>query len=97
MLYDLTPEELDVFDEFEGDEYVKTEVQPELIPTGGEVVNGCSVYLWRDDLRPMLTGCWDAEAFRETHLGSYVKMCVHFAEQFQHDMKPDARPYGFPS
>jgi gamma-glutamylcyclotransferase (GGCT)/AIG2-like uncharacterized protein YtfP len=97
LLRELTPEDMVVFDEFEGDEYYKLPVQPQLLEQGGDAV-AASVYIWQDSLRSYLYGEWDPEAFAETHLESYVKMCTAFAEELkEQQLKPKNRPLGFGS
>lgn len=99
VLFDLTPEELEVFDEFEGDEYTKVNVAPELLPQGSacggtqQALEPCSVYLWRDER--LLHGEWDAEAFREKHLPAYVEMCRRFATELREQRRPESRPFNF--
>lgn len=78
MLFDLTPQELHVFDEFEGEEYYKARVQPAL--AGGSSVEA-DIYLWQDRLRPLCYGSWSEEEFRERHLASYTEMCGTFAAE----------------
>jgi hypothetical protein len=99
ILHDLSSEEMEIFDEFEGDEYTKTEVRPELISgaagSGGDAVVPCSVYVWRHDLEPLLYGDWDPQGFREKHLDSYVQMCARFAADLREQRQPGSRPLGF--
>lgn len=65
-----------MFDEFEGDEYFKQQVQAEL--DNGDSCDAV-VYLWQDSLRSYLEGEWDPHAFREAELPEYVAMCTRFA------------------
>jgi hypothetical protein len=105
LLRALTPEEMILFDEFEGDEYYKLPVQPQLIKEDGEDKNdpvttvSASVYIWQDSLRSYLYGDdWDPEAFANTHLEAYVKMCTEFAHELKEQQeKPKSRPLGFAS
>ena len=86
-----------ILDEFEGDEYYKFPVQPQILdgPASGTTAEA-SVYIWQDSLRPLLYGKWDPEVFRETHLESYVEMCEKFAEELKElQVKPTSRPLGF--
>lgn len=97
VLFDISPQELEIFDEFEGEEYDKVSVQPEL-DEGAEagLVGECSVYLWRHDLRGLLYGEWDPEGFRERYLQSYVAMCTGFAAELREQKgRPGNRPLGF--
>ncbi|KAI3435498.1 hypothetical protein D9Q98_001564 [Chlorella vulgaris] len=77
-LFDLQQDELQVLDEFEGDEYYKEEVEAQLLDGG---TTTATVYLWQDSLRSYLYGAggWDPEAFREKELEAYVEMCGRFA------------------
>ncbi|KAL4432856.1 hypothetical protein ABPG77_008182 [Micractinium sp. CCAP 211/92] len=77
VLFDLQPNELEVLDEFEGEEYFKEGVEARLLQSGTALHT--TVYLWQDRLRPLLFGEWDPQEFREERLGSYVKMCRGFA------------------
>ena len=89
MLFELTPEELYVFDEFEGEEYYKAGVQPELLEGAGAAAGDSAgaagrveadAYLWQDALRPaLLPSAWDPEGFRQQHLARYTVMCQKFA------------------
>ncbi|PSC72734.1 AIG2 [Micractinium conductrix] len=81
VLFDLRPQELEMFDEFEGDEYFKQDVQAELLESGDSMPT--SIYIWQDRLRPLLQGEWDPEAFRQQRLDSYVEMCRGFAADVQ--------------
>ena len=86
-----------ILNEFEGDEYYQFPVQPDILdgPLSGTTAEA-SVYIWQDSLRPLLYGDWDPEAFRETHLESYVDMCETFAEELkEQQIKPKNRPLGF--
>jgi gamma-glutamylcyclotransferase (GGCT)/AIG2-like uncharacterized protein YtfP len=91
VLFDLLPEELAVFDEFEGDEYIKTPATPLLLASSGdgdearaasETVEA-SVYVWRTDLRPLLFGTWDPDEFERSKLPEYVEMCRCFAKDLK--------------
>ena len=91
---------MDVFDEFEGDEYYKVPVEPQpLVPE--DVFNAApihaSVYVWQDSLKPLLLESpWDPEAFREKHLEAYVGMCERFSEELKAQKgRPSSRPLGF--
>ena len=113
LLRELTPEDMIIFDEFEGDEYYKLPVHAQLLENGSENVSEsaaiatatatttvpASVYIWQDSLKGLLYGEWDPEAFATTHLESYVKMCEAFAEELkeQQKEKPKNRPLGFAS
>lgn len=106
LLRELTPEDMIIFDEFEGDEYYKITVQPQLIledgnetPTTTPASTTVSAYVWQDSLRDLLYGEWDPDAFAKTHLESYVKMCTEFAEELKEQLheKPKNRPLGFGS
>jgi gamma-glutamylcyclotransferase (GGCT)/AIG2-like uncharacterized protein YtfP len=109
LLKELTPEDMVVFDEFEGEEYYKLPIQPQLISeeNGNEIASttapapviDASVYIWQDSLRDLLYGEWDPEAFAKTHLESYVEMCTAFAEELKEQQKerPKNRPLGFGS
>ncbi|PRW18406.1 AIG2 [Chlorella sorokiniana] len=77
VLFDLQPAEMEILDEFEGDEYYKQAVAAELA-SGGTA--DTIVYLWQDSLRPLLYGEWDPEDFRERELERYVVMCRQFAQ-----------------
>lgn len=81
VLFDLLPDELEVLDEFEGEEYFKEGVEARLAGSGAAVPT--TVYLWQDRLRPLLYGEWDPQEFREQRLGSYVDMCRDFAADVQ--------------
>ncbi|KAL4458037.1 hypothetical protein ABPG75_012902 [Micractinium tetrahymenae] len=81
VLFDLLPDELEMLDEFEGEEYFKEGVEARLVQSGGAVPT--LAYLWQDRLRPLLYGEWDPEQFREQQLGSYVEMCSSFAADVQ--------------
>lgn len=80
VLFDLQPAELEVLDEFEGEEYFKEEVQAQL--EGGATCTTI-VYLWQDRLRPVLYGEWDPHEFREQRLGAYEVMCRQFAADIE--------------
>lgn len=111
LLRELTPEDMIVFDEFEGDEYYKLPVQPQVMLEDGNESSGttaaataaatvfASVYIWQDSLRGLLYGVWDPEYFAKTHLEAYVKMCIAFAEELKEEQKekPMNRPLGFGS
>ena len=93
LLKGLTPEDMVVFDEFEGDEYRKVAVTPQL-PDGS--TEEASVYIWQDSLRSYLYGEWDPEAFAATHLESYAEMCQRFIDELREQQgKPQSRPLGF--
>jgi hypothetical protein len=98
----LSPEELTVFDAFEGDEYVKTSVHPRFLSGGraaqlgvpSDDIVACDMYVWRDSLRPLLRNeGWDADAFREQHLGSYTAMCEEFAAELREQAAASSRPF----
>lgn len=100
LLRDLTPDDLVVLDEFEGDEYYKLPVRPEVLEgAGAGGAEDAVVYLWQQPLRHLLYGDdWDPEAFADTHLTGYVEMCRQFAEELRTQLgKPSARPLGFAS
>lgn len=80
VLFELTPEEMFTFDEFEGEEYYKAQVQPQL--ADGSSVEA-EVYLWQEKLRPLLYGEWSEDDFREQHLARYTTMCAEFAESLK--------------
>jgi hypothetical protein len=69
-------------DEFEGEEYFKTRVQP-MLEDGSTVEADVYIYIWQDRLRPLLHGSWDEEEFRQQHLARYSKMCAEFAAQLK--------------
>lgn len=99
LLYELTPEEMVVFDEFEGDEYYKEAVQPQILDASGVATGNsaqASVYLWQRSLRHLLIGDWDPELFEKTKLESYVGMCTSFIEELREQQgRPQNRPLGF--
>lgn len=84
VLLDLQPQELEVLDEFEGDEYYKQEVEAQL-EAGGTCAT--IVYIWQDSLRSYLYGEWDPEEFRERQLPGYVQMCRQFAADVQQQLR----------
>lgn len=69
-----------MFDEFEGEEYYKVHVQPQLVD--GTVVDA-DMYIWQDKLWPLLQGEWSEEDFRLQHLSAYVNMCKEFASDLK--------------
>lgn len=105
VLFELTPSEMDIFDEFEGDEYVKVSVAPQLVTINDPAVDNntmtiedASMYVWTDSLKHLLRGDWNPDSFAEIHLERYVAMCTRFAEEY-HDVRvtrPESRPLGFP-
>ncbi|EFN58718.1 hypothetical protein CHLNCDRAFT_140371 [Chlorella variabilis] len=80
VLLDLQPDELEMFDEFEGDEYYKEGVEARL---EGGAACPTTVYIWQDSLRSYLYGEWDPQEFRERELERYVEMCAGFAADVQ--------------
>lgn len=97
LLYRLTPDEMDVFDEFEGDEYYKVSVEAMPLVEDNAAPSNASVYVWQDSLRSLLLESpWDPEAFREKHLQPYVGMCEQFSEELRAQKgRPTSRPLGF--
>ena len=95
---------MEIFDEFEGEEYYKFPVQPQLLdtlpPDTTPTTVPASVYIWQDSLKHLLYGEWDPDHFRDTHLDAYVDMCHRFAEEVRHQQGqrkkcPSVRPLGF--
>ena len=94
LLHEITPDEMVVFDEFEGEEYYKLEITPQLI--GTDTTLPASVYISADMMRPLLYGSWDPEEFAKTHLESYVVMCKEFITELREEQgRPQTRPLGF--
>lgn len=102
LIQELTPEDMVVFDEYEGEEYYKISVQPQLILEDGNETTATlpvTAYIWQDSLIDLLYGEWDPDTFEKTHLESYVEMCTEFAEELKEELKekPINRPLGFGS
>jgi hypothetical protein len=95
----LSQQELEVLDEYEGEEYYKMVVRPTIIEESQDVdtVVDSIIYIWRESLRYLLKGSWDPEAFMETHLPSYTTMCAQFAKEYEEEKgsRPQSRPFGF--
>eukprot|EP00887_Chlorella_sp_A99_P001493 scaffold8.g1493.t1 len=90
VLFDLRPDEMDMFDDFEGEEYFKEAVQPQL--EDGSSVDAI-VYVWQDSLRPLLyPPDWSPEEFRTQHLGAYVEMVKRFAADVAEHRQWKAQP-----
>ena len=69
VLLGLSPEEKDLLDWFEDEEYVKVPV----------TVAPCGTEAWiyaREEVGGDLHGAWDAEAFERDHLMAFAEMCV---------------------
>lgn len=103
LLFDLTPEDMYVLDQFEGEEYYKTDARPMLLEQCealGLAAGSCidtSIYIWRHSLRHLLHGEWDPEGFETRYLDSYLDMCREFAREVREEQKatPNSRPFGF--
>ncbi|EIE26750.1 AIG2-like protein [Coccomyxa subellipsoidea C-169] len=93
VLYGLNCEEMEVFDEFEGEEYYKTDATP-ILADGSQV--DASVYVWQDSARHLLYGKWDYQEWRRKHLENYVKMCTIFKEELELTNTSNNRPYNHP-
>ncbi|KAK9839630.1 hypothetical protein WJX81_001733 [Elliptochloris bilobata] len=76
VLHDLSAQELDVFDAFEGDEYYKVNVRPQLSDATSV---DAFMYVWHE--RRLLYGEWDFEEWRRKHLTDYTLMCGEFIEE----------------
>jgi hypothetical protein len=102
LLFSITPDEMYIFDQFEGDEYFSRDVKavtlepcPSTGLPAGTTVDG-SVYIWQHALRSLLRGDWDPKLFEDTHLKSYLDMCEKFAEEVRtQEGRPENRPLGF--
>lgn len=96
----LSQQELEVLDEYEGEEYFKMAVRPvidvEEVHDANKSLESI-IYVWREDLRHLLKGSWDPEGFIQTHLPSYITMCAQFAKEYEEEKnsKPQSRPFGF--
>ncbi|BDA40600.1 AIG2-like protein D [Coccomyxa sp. Obi] len=93
VLYDLSEKEMEVFDEFEGEEYYKADAVP-ILDDGTQVE--ASVYVWQDSARHLLYGSWDYQEWRSKHLADYVKMCASFQEELELTNTSQNRPYNHP-
>lgn len=73
VLLELTPDEIQTLDDYEDEEYVKETVFP-VLEDGVRLE--AQVYVWRDDLRHLLEGEWNYDAWRLAHLSSWVEQSV---------------------
>ena len=70
LLHDITPTELALLDEYEGDQYLRTPVTV-ATPSGTRVRAEC--FVWRNELRSNLSNAdWSVEDFENNHLAHYL-------------------------
>ncbi|KAK9824562.1 hypothetical protein WJX72_011320 [[Myrmecia] bisecta] len=70
VLFDLTPQEIEILDEYEDEDYFKDAASP-VLEDGNSV--DADVYLFKDNLRHLLYGDWDYDQFRREDLARYIK------------------------
>ncbi|EFJ19434.1 hypothetical protein SELMODRAFT_110984 [Selaginella moellendorffii] len=78
VLLDLTHEELQVMDDFEGEEYKRLTVEPCLLDQS--ITLKAFVYVWVDPEDKDLFGSWDYEEWRSNDLERYEAMCEEYMD-----------------
>ncbi|KAL6051567.1 putative gamma-glutamylcyclotransferase [Balamuthia mandrillaris] len=98
LITDLSPLELEIFDSFEDDEYVRESVTVRLAAAakqqeeeGREVQT--MAYIAANKILPKLYGSWDYERWRREELTEYLKMCRSFIQDF-HQQQQQGRAGG---
>ncbi|XP_062224097.1 AIG2-like protein D [Phragmites australis] len=77
----VTDRELNVFDMFEDEEYVRKTVEVSLADTSEKLL--AFAYIWGNESDPDLYGEWDFEAWRKVHLKDYLEMTKEFMEELE--------------
>ncbi|KAK3155990.1 hypothetical protein QOZ80_2AG0101390 [Eleusine coracana subsp. coracana] len=84
---DLTDRELDVFDIFEDEEYVRETVEVSLTDSSEKLL--AYAYIWANASDPDLCGEWDFQEWRKVHLKDYLEMTQEFMDELeQSEVKP---------
>uniref|UniRef100_A0A0D6R6Z4 Putative gamma-glutamylcyclotransferase n=1 Tax=Araucaria cunninghamii TaxID=56994 RepID=A0A0D6R6Z4_ARACU len=87
VIRDLTDYEMDLFDEFEDVEYVRT--LEEVIVLGNETQQNGSdqlkahTYVWADANDENLYGEWNFKEWKDVHMNDFLKMCESFIADFK--------------
>lgn len=91
VLFDLQPQDLEILDAFEGDEYYKVPIKATLLQQKSTTESATIqstitkevetfVYIWQKSLMHLLLPKgWDPDVFIQQHLESYTIMCQEFA------------------
>lgn len=73
LLSGLSPHEMDILDEYEGEQYTKCEVDAFVKNT--VECRKTLIYIWKDEYVDMLDGKeWDRDAFEQEHFDWYYSM-----------------------
>ncbi|KAL3139669.1 hypothetical protein ABBQ38_003985 [Trebouxia sp. C0009 RCD-2024] len=80
VLCGLSEQEFEILDEYEDEDYYRTQTTAHRQDNGAEVP--ADIYVWKDSLRDLLYGLWDYEEFRRLHLKEYMVMCQGFGADF---------------
>lgn len=81
LLEDLTSEEMELLDAFEGDEYERVVVSATPVAGGDPVEAGLYLFL---RTAALADAPWDPEAFRGTNLEEWTSNCVAWKEEYLH-------------
>lgn len=90
VLFDLTDNELEIFDEFEDVEYNKVLVEVLVLDNEIQQIRSNQLkayaYVWADVNDKDLYGEWDFEEWKNTHMNDFINMSKSFISNFKQSL-----------